>query len=351
MKCEFCGEEIGDTTLACPHCGSPAPKKAQPPSDVPPAERPSAPPPPAEDRPAAQTPEPPVAAQPPASPPPPPQSAPQAPPGQPAQPTTFEAPLAPLEEDFIAMAEERLTLGEEAERGGSKPVEPSEDIREPTEEKVPGGAAVEQETIELDTKITGGYKGPEASSVAGAGAQTADDPFGLNITEQAPPVGGEREEGRGWDAQRVVNVVRTVIILLVVLTALFFGVYYGFLKKGKTQTSSPVDAVREACTAATDNNSEKLGGLAIQGSAFVKDLQDILRPHVEEGVLALGDFGAKVVSQGKDTATIQITKFTAKEQSTTQGKVALNVLDITEPLKLPTQVNLILKDGRWIISS
>jgi hypothetical protein len=46
---------------------------------------------------------------------------------------------------------------------------------------------VTPEHVVLEDKLIGGYKGPEPASVAGAGIQTAEDPFGLRITEKAPP--------------------------------------------------------------------------------------------------------------------------------------------------------------------
>ena len=47
---------------------------------------------------------------------------------------------------------------------------------------------VTPEHVVLEDKLTGGFKGPEPASVSGAGVQTAEDPFGLRITEKAPPV-------------------------------------------------------------------------------------------------------------------------------------------------------------------
>ncbi len=360
MECEFCAEQITEGALACPRCGSPVSKPAakEPAADeqhvpkqaIPSVEGtapwdiqvPTQPAPPAE----------PVAkVQQPAAPPPweeqPPPPIPAAPP---------DVPLAKAEVDFIAMAEETIGPGD-AGAPEELPVEaPATNGAEPVASpggglEVPPGAGVYAERMPLDESLISGYKGGvAASSVAGAGIQTADDPFGLNITESAPPMAGELGEGRGINLKAWYNILVIVVAILVAGTVVITGVYYGFLRKKTPSAGDPVAAVTEYCRQVISGDTTNLNNVSVPGSLFQNELANIIEPYEKLGVLTIKDLMATATNVTDTQATVQINKFVVKSESTGSPEY-FDLLSITKPSALRTTINLVKQNGKWLVSN
>jgi hypothetical protein len=366
MECEFCGENITEGALACPRCGSPAPK---PPEKEPAADEQRVPepetPPVKEtaqweiqvpEQPAPSTPkgdqgQPPAAAvwEEQAVPPVPPlPSAPSAPPG--------DVPLAKEEVDFIAMAEETIGPGE-AGIPEDLPVEaPVAEDAEPgapgeSTLEVPPGAGMNAERVALDDSLTGGYKGgAAASSVAGAGVQTADDPFGLNITESAPPLDGDLEKGGGINFGAWYNIMVIIVAILVTGAVVVTGVYFGFLRKKAPSAGDPVATVTEYCRQVISGNTTTLNSVSVPGSAYQNELTALIEPYAKFGVLTIKDLSATASSVTDTQATVQIDKFVVKADGT-GGTEYFDLLSITKPAPLRTTINLVKQNGKWLVSN
>jgi hypothetical protein len=360
MECEFCGEEISEGALACPRCGSPAPKPdvtAKAPSvtgvpgaqGTPPASQ--AEPPRLEERaaPPAQAgtptarPGPPVAP-PPASPPPSQQSAPPwespSPPATPPGPG--EVPLARQEEDFIALAEEMVAesppVGEPVEAAPQSPA----GVVNP---------ALPDERVELDGTLTGGFKGETAggASVAGAGEQTADDPFGLNITETAPPVAAEAEAGRRFNFRSWWNILMMFVALLVAGAVAFVGVYFGFLREKGLSPKEPVAAVQEYIRQVVSGDTSTLSSVSVPGSAYQSEIVNALKPYEKQGVISVKEFDADTTSMNDTTATVSIRKLTVEILTTGDTTERVDLLALQPPLR--NTVNLVRQNDRWLVSN
>lgn len=342
MECEFCGEEISEGALACPRCGSPVRKREDSPAENEPAPA-GAPvdgPPHVEGMPPGQT---------------------QANPEAPAEPSGFDVPLARDEEDFIAMAEEAVTLEEEGEV-------PS-DISALADQQIPPGAKVTPEQVSIDdltrkltqpqvavdSKVTGGYKGQEGPSVSGAGEQTEDDPFGLNITEKAPPVVPDWGWSlRGRNRPTPWMIAKTAIVLVVLAAVIVVGVYFGFMRNsGKSTLEGPADSLHEFVRLTTESDLASLKTVAVEGTPLIQQMQDILKPYLNTGILTLKSLDTKPADIKGSNATLEITKFEVEYQPT-EGKgekELIDVLQIKKPYPMPKTVTLIQKDGRWYINS
>ncbi|MHB8896767.1 MAG: hypothetical protein ACYC99_16555, partial [Candidatus Geothermincolia bacterium] len=285
MKCEFCGEEISPGALACPRCGGPISKPADQPAPGGAAQ--AAPP-------GATGSRPPVDEKPP------------------------EPPLAKLEEDFIALAEESITFDEKPNGTEILPdpsVVPaaSPSIEAITGQSVPPGAQVPPEQFVMGNDLTGGYKGPESSSVAGAGVQTADDPFGLNITETSP---ADREPvvwERSWRYSRWWNITMMVVGIVILVLGIGAAVYFGFLRKAGPG-GAPVEALRDYVTQVISGNTGNLSKVAAPGSQLAADLSSLLKGYEKYGIITVKGFEAKPIKVTNDSATVQITKLDVELQ-------------------------------------
>ena len=94
--------------------------------------------------------------------------------------------------------------------------------------------------------LLGGYQGPEGSSVAGAGVQTADDPFGLNITEKAPPADTDERVvwARSWRYSKWWNITVMIVGILILVAGVGVAIYFGFIRKAGPG-SAPAEALRD----------------------------------------------------------------------------------------------------------
>jgi len=320
-KCEFCGEEIAEGALACPRCGSPAPKVQEAPKEGAPT-----------DSRKIQG------------------SAKEHDSDKEVPPEKYEAPLAPEEVDFIALAEESLLSEPKSEPARGKEDVP--DVSSIASQDLPPGAEVAPEPIELESNITGGYKGPEGPSVAGAGEQTAEDPFGLNITEKAPPVISEgRISLRARERLTPWLIIKTIISLAVLGTLIFFGVRYGFMQKNRGTLASPEGSVYSFMSHAVNGDYEMLNSVAVPGAPLITQVQEILNPYSKEGILRLKELKTELVKSDSKSATVKITNFIVEQSLTSGEKEMLDILSITKPYKLPTTINLVNQNGKWLISS
>lgn len=315
MRCELCKIEINEGALACPRCGSPVARPAG--GTEPPAAQP------------APTPGPPPAPEPPP-----------------------DVPLAPLEEDFIAMADDSAIEAAVAKKFGTAEAPPQEraDVSGVAEQSIPPGAPIPSEPVRLDTSdMTGGYKGPEGPSVSGAGAQTADDPFGLEIRETAPPsVAFEEEESR-WNKVTIVNWTVTIVIILAAMAAAGIGIYYGFLSKSKPGELSPQGTVQEFFTYAAGSDYSRAATITTSTSSMIPQAQTVLKPFENMGTIDIKKLETKKENQSATNATVVVTNFEIKV-TTEKGSELFDVLAIEKPIKLPTTINLIKQGDKWFIN-
>lgn len=338
MECEFCGAEISAGALACPRCGSPVSKPAV--KEPPGAPGHAAPPAPSSSPPRAAI---------------PPWELDVTQTGAPQAPIApQDVPLARQEEDFIALAEEMVSR----ETGGSPPSEfateapavngPEPAVAAVADQSVPPGAYVAPEQVVLDNNLTGGYKGAVgAASVAGAAVQTADDPFGLNITETAPPTAAELEAGRRIDLGRWWNILIMFAALLVAGAVAFTGVYFGFLRKKGPSNGDPAAVLREYCgqVIAGDVNNGFVPGATYQG-----EITALINAYEKLGVMSVKDFEATTTRMTETQATVEIKKFVVQVM-TTGGTEYYDLLGITEPTRLRTTVNLVKQNGKWLVGN
>ncbi len=340
MKCEFCGEEISEGALACPRCGGPVSKPAERQTQAP-----AAGPAPAQ----------PVIGQP----------APfQPPPAQPVAPieqAPVDPPLAKLEEDFIALAEESVTMDaadeEAAPFDAQAPVAPRQaaavSASEIADQTILPGAVVVPQQVQLGNALTGGYQAAEGSgSVAGAGEQTADDPFGLNITETAPPTDKEWKSLRqGWRYSRWWNITVMSVGIVILLIGVTLGLYFGVFKKSGSSNGNPIDALQSYVTAIIGGDTSQLSQQALSGTTFGSDITTLLKGYEKYGIMSLKGFDAKTVKLSDTSATVAISKVEVEISDEKGGKEVISALDITEPFKLPTTVQMVQKNGQWVVSS
>lgn len=311
MQCESCGAEVGEGSLACPRCGGPAPRPA------------SRGPAPGSEAPAAS------------------------PVGEVMPPA--EVPLARLEEDVFALAEETVIVTESGELAVADAGSPA-DASALASTDVPPGADVVPEAITIDTTFTGGYKGPQGPSVAGAGIQTADDPFGLTVTE-APPDAGAAAQKRGFDFTSAWNIVAMILVFLLVCAVIFAGLYFGLFRKGGGESgSAPADAVREFFRLAVEGDTAGTASLATSTSTLPEQVQQVLLPYRTQGAVSLKAFDARTSEPGGAKATVEITVLDV-EVMTDEGVVSYNLLEHTKPFPLPTVIELENQGGKWLITN
>jgi hypothetical protein len=345
MICEFCSAEIAEGALACPRCGSPVSK---------PVSKPAGNPPPGPG-PTVEAPAPGPAVQPPGAAPvvqaPVP---PRAPAGPVAPVPPADVPLARVEEDFIALAEETVASSDEATApwapsgpGGAAP-----SVAAVADQTIQPGAKTAAQYIPLDTKLTGGYKGPESSSVAGAGEQTADDPFGLNITENAPPVAKEWQSLRsGWRYSRWWNITVMSVGIAILLAGVCIALYFGFIKKSTGPQGSAVGTLREYVDATISSNNRLLTQVSAPGSKLSTDITTLLKGYEKYGIIRLTGFDAKATKQTANSATVDISKFDIELDTEKGDKEKVSVLEIQQPFKLLRTIELININGKWMVKS
>lgn len=359
MECEFCGEQITEGALACPRCGSPVSKPAakEPAADEQPVPKPQTPSVNSTAPWDIQVPAPPA--------PTTPQGIELQPPTAPAtweeQPPSPvpDAPSVPLAKevvDFIAMAEETIAP-DDAGVPEELPVEaPAANGAEPVASgggslEVPPGPGVYAEKVPLDDSLTSGYKGGvAASSVAGAGIQTADDPFGLNITESAPPLTDDLGRSHGINFKAWYNILVMVVAILVAGAVAFTGVYYGFLRKKTPSAGDPATTVTEYCRLVIAGDTTNLNSVSIPGSSYQNELAKIIEPYETMGVLSIKDLKATTTNVTDTQATVQISKFVVRLESTGSTEY-FDLLTITKPTALRTTINLVKQNGKWLVSN
>lgn len=347
MRCEFCDEEISEGALACPRCGSPVSRPSTPTEPTAPAAPTGQPTRPSMDV-LGQTAQPPSRHDP----------APQAqPPATEAPAPSPDVPLAPIEQDFIAMAEEQIAPFNESGPPSTfssevtlQPGVPSPDVAAVADQVVPPGAHVAPERIVLDDSLTAGYRGDQAGgSVAGAGQQTADDPFGLNITETAPETMAGYEAEHRFNLSSAWNIAIMILALVVAGVVVYVGLYYGFLHKGLPR-GEPVTAVYDLSAAALSGDATQVNLYAAPGSRYANGLWEIVKPYEKLGTLSIKDFDAETTRMSETSAQVQIKKFDLTLLSPS-GKEVVPVLEIETPAKLPTTINLIRQNGKWLVTT
>lgn len=261
-----------------------------------------------------------------------------------------DAPLAREETDFIALAEEEV--GTFDERTGTWGAAPEPVARALADQSVEVTEAIKAEFVPIDNNLTGGYKGPESSSVAGAGEQTADDPFGLNITETAPPEAREWQSLRsGWRYTSWYNVLIMIVGILILVGGAFAGLYFGFVKKKAPSKSAPVAVLHDFVQYTVSGDSALAAGLDAPGSKFGTDIRTLLGAYQKEGLIILKEFDATASEVTDTSATVNISEFIIEVQNERGEKELISVLDIRQPYRLPRTIMLIKQGNEWVISS
>ncbi len=323
MRCEFCGEEISPGALACPRCGGPVSKPA---AD---AVAPNAP-----------------------------QGAGQPSPGQPEQhQPPPDPPLAKLEEDFIALAEESVVLEDDtpADTGHSRAPSPAGGVAALADQSVPPGAHIVPDQYVPENDLTGGYKGPEGTSVAGAGVQTADDPFGLNITETAPPAASDERVvwARSWRYSSWWNITMMIVGIVILVAGVGLALYFGVIRKSGPGRA-PVEALRSYVIQVVSGDTARLNTVAAPGSQLAQDIATLLKGYEKYGVITLKGFDTKTVKITDTSATVQITRMDIELQDEKGNKENLSVLNMTKPFELnrvhPT-IEIIKQNGQWLVKT
>jgi len=280
-------------------------------------------------------------------------------PAPPVEQVPVEPPLAKLEEDFIAMAEESVVMdgGEE----GAVPFDPQPQPGQPAplsasaiadQTILPGDVVVPQQ-VQLGNALTGGYVAAEGGgTVAGAGEQTADDPFGLNVTETSPAAAKEWKSLRqGWRYSRWWNISVMVVGVIILLVGVTLALYFGVFKKAGPAGGSPVDALQNYVTAIVGEDTGQLSKQALTGTTFGSDITTLLKGYEKYGIMSLKGFAAKTVKMTNTDATVAISKVEVEISDEKGAKEVISALDITEPFKLPTTVQMVQQNGEWVVSS
>ncbi|MBU4180032.1 MAG: hypothetical protein KJ625_08855, partial [Actinobacteria bacterium] len=256
------------------------------------------------------------------------------------------------EEDFIAMAE--MTV---VEKGDSRLASEfateqpeTESGTELADQVVPPGAHVTAEEIHLDSTLTGGYKGPDAPSVGGVGEQTADDPFGLNITETAPPVSGDKRKGEPWDFRRIRNVVVMIVSLLAAFSIAGAGIYFGFIRESKPAVATPEDTVEEFFEMMVTGDRDDLGSVSVSNAKVIGQMEQLIAPYERMGVVSLRKFNAETTSNQDGRATVSVDDLMI-EVNSEKGSEIFDMLKTSKPFPVPTVIQLIEQNRKWLISS
>jgi len=271
-----------------------------------------------------------------------------------------DVPLAREEVDFIAMAEEMV----QTDTPGQAPAGPV-DTAMPggTAAGTPAGAPVippgayaPPEKVVLDDSLASGYKGAlEASSVAGAGVQTADDPFGLTITEKAPPETQTEVHGEKSRLKTVMNVAVIIIAILLAGGVAYAGVYYGFLRKKTASPAEPVAALQDYVKEVLSGDQVRINSVSVPGAAYGSEIMAIVEPLTKQGgVASLKSCEARTTSMtpaGKPTnATVEVSKLVVNMAADGETQV-YDLLSASSTNKLRTTVTLINQNGTWKVNN
>ncbi|MBN1289552.1 MAG: zinc ribbon domain-containing protein [Actinobacteria bacterium] len=311
--CELCGAEIQNGSLACPVCGTPAPKGAgavdtQPgPSGI-------------EQK-------------------------------QPEYIDIAEVTVPGIQENISS-----APAPEAPETPGTLPPEVSpfdeeyhEIISSVADASVLPGVVIPPEPVELTDTHTGGFKeGMAGPSVAGAGSQTADDPFGLNVSENPPiPMVITEEEGR-LNRETLINIIIMVAAMIFVAGVSVLGVYLLVIKKPPPKTNSPETTVSLALNKVFSGTLAGIEEYAVPDSPFIIKADQIFEPYREIGTMTLKTFETETNVEG-DKATLTIITLNIDIVSPEVNEV-IDALTITKPTILPTIVHLEKRNNKWIIT-
>ncbi len=210
---------------------------------------------------------------------------------------------------------------------------------------------VPDERVVLDGTLTGGFKGETSggASVAGAGAQTADDPFGLNITETAPPVAAEAAEGRRFNFRSWWNVLMMFVALLVAGAVAFVGLYFGFLREKSLSPKEPVAAVQEYVRQVVSGDTSMLSKVSVPGSVYQSEIANALKPYEKQGVISVKEFDAETTSMNDTAAAVAIRKLVVEILTTGDTTERVDLLAVQPPLR--NTVNLVRQNEKWLVSN
>lgn len=299
--CEICNAEVPQGALACPVCGTPVSKPVQKNAGGVPVDVPAAPP------------------------------------------------------EYIDLAEVTVP----SDQTPAAPDIPS--VESPFSEEIPAdigivadqsvapGIVVPPENVLLTNEHTGGYKEAAAGpSVAGAGAQTADDPFGLQITETAPVIAGTEEEA-GFNFNKLKNIAMLIFSFLLIAGVTYLGVWYFVIRKPTPKVAPPQSSVENTLTKVFSGSLAGLEKYADPNSQFVAKTNAIFAPYRELGMLTISGIETETEING-NLATVTVTKLNVKLTSDA-GDELLDVLTITKPYTFPTVINLEKRNNKWIIVS
>jgi hypothetical protein len=199
--------------------------------------------------------------------------------------------------------------------------------------------------------LTGGYQGPEGPSVGGAGQQTADDPFGLNIREKEPPTMAplpRRSIYSGWR-----NTLTIIVAVIVLLVAGGFGIYFGFMKKADS-SGSALDTVKNFYTTVINETPESvMEQFVVPNSPQIGQLQTLLVPYKKDGFVTIDKCDGKVVLVSPTQVRVDLSNLSIKVKRTANSEVYTKDLleKGTQPYPMPSSVNLIKQNGKWVVAS
>lgn len=217
------------------------------------------------------------------------------------------------------------------------------------DESVPPGVVIPPEAVQLTDAHTGGFKDALAGpSVAGAGAQTADDPFGLKVSENPPiPMVITENESR-FNRETVINIAIMVAAIIFVAGVSVLGVYLLVIKKPPPKINSPERTVDLALNKVFSGNLAGIEEYAVPSSTFITKADQIFEPYREIGTLTLKNLETETNIEG-DKATLTIITLNVDITSPEVNEV-IDALTITKPTVLPAILHLEKRDRKWIIT-
>jgi len=199
--------------------------------------------------------------------------------------------------------------------------------------------------------LTGGYQGPEGPSVGGAGEQTADDPFGLNIKEKGPTTIAPLQHRSIYTGWR--NTVTIIVAVIVLLVAGGLAIYFGFMKKADS-SGSPLDTVKNFYTTVINETPDSvMEQFVVPNSPQIGQLQTLLVPYKKDGFVTIDKCDGKVVVVSPTQARVDLSALSIKVKRAENSEIYTKDLleKGTQPYPMPSSVNLIKRDGKWVVSS
>lgn len=198
--------------------------------------------------------------------------------------------------------------------------------------------------------LTGGYKeGYPSFSLGGAGEQTADDPFGLEISEETPRIVEAEEEG--FDFHKVWNIIVTIFTVIIAGAIIAFAVYFGFLREKGPPKNAPAQTVHMLCMSVVSGNSTKVSESSIPNSATVAALQNIIGYLSQSGMVTVKELRVKTENLSKTKATAKIEKFSVVVMSPEGKENVVDILKVQQPQGFPDTIELIYRGEKWIVVS